>query len=106
MIIYKFILEWQNETEDTKQSYNDHCHSTEEIIDFVIGKFTEIWYKQYSGILMRVLGGLRGEVSNLEKLSELLMEIENFLLHKKNSKPYTNTITGQLKWFIHCIGLI
>ena len=46
---------------------------------------------------MRVLGGLRGEVSNLEKLSELQMEIENFLLHKKNSKPYTNTITGQLK---------
>lgn len=91
------VLEWQNETEDTKQSYNDHCHSTEEIIDFITGKFTEILYKQYGGILMRLLSGLRGEVSNLEKLSEKLIEIENFLLHKKIIKPYTYTFIGQLK---------
>lgn len=59
------VLEWQNEKEDSKQSNNDHCHSTEEIIDFITGKFTEILHKQYCSILMRLLGGLRGEVSNL-----------------------------------------
>lgn len=91
------IYEWQNETDNKKQSYYDHYHPTQEIIAFLKNKFAEISYKQHGGILMRLLGGLRGEMSLLKRLSEQLMTLEKLLIDKRLIGPYNYTFIGELR---------
>jgi len=93
----KILYEWQNEIDDLKkQSHNDHYHSTPEIISFLKNKFVEISYKQYGGILMRLLGGLRGDISLQKKLSKQLIDFEKLLINKKLINPYTYSFIGKL----------
>ena len=93
----KIIFEWQNETDNLDQSYHDHYHSTQEIVNFLKDNFSGILYKEYGGILMRLLGGLRGKISLLKELSEKLIGFEKLLLDKKIIGPYSYTFIGKLK---------
>ncbi len=91
------IHEWQNETDEGKQSYCDHRHSSEEIKSFLCRKFRKTYYKEEGGILMRFLGGLRGKKRALRKISRELIDLEKTLLMKKIIAPYTYTFIGKLK---------
>jgi 2-polyprenyl-3-methyl-5-hydroxy-6-metoxy-1,4-benzoquinol methylase len=86
--IGRIIQEWQNETEDVKQSVNDHVRGTDDILAFLNRSFRKIHYSANAGgILMRLLGGIRGE--NSEAIGNMLINLENYLLEQQLISPYT-----------------
>jgi len=93
----KIIYEWQNETDDLKQSHHDHYHSTPEIVSFLRNKFVEVSYKQQGGILMRLLGGLRGDMFELKRLARELIAFEKLLIDRRLITPYNYTFIGKIK---------
>jgi 2-polyprenyl-3-methyl-5-hydroxy-6-metoxy-1,4-benzoquinol methylase len=91
------VYEWRNETDNRKQSAHDHFYSTSVIISFLRTNFTTIYFKSHGGMLMRLLGGLRGNRNSMRKLSVRLVALEDLLLKKKLLNPYTYTFAGEFK---------
>ena len=91
------VHEWQEETDGGKQSCCDHFHGSKELKAFLDRKFCKLEYSERSGILMRFLGGLRGEKRVLRKTAQALINLEKMLLQKKIITPYTYTFIGKLK---------
>jgi len=92
----KILFEWQEETDDLKQSEHDHAHGTDEILNCLRENFKTISYVEHGGILMRLLGGLRGNLDDMEKLSKKLISIEQYFLKKTLIKPYTYSYIGKV----------
>lgn len=90
------LLEWQNETDDIKQSVHDHAHTSDEILWILNNQFMKIDYKLNSSFLMRLLGGLRGKNEDIENLIKQLIRIEKSLLERKLVQPYTYTFIGKI----------
>lgn len=84
----RIIQEWQSETEDVKQSVNDHAHNTDDILPFLNSSFRRVHYSENGGgILMRLLGGIRGD--NIETIANFLINLEQYLLEQRLISPYT-----------------
>jgi len=89
----RILLEWKNETDNKKQSVNDHSHSTDFILNFLEKNFKRIHYSEYGGILMRLLGGIR--VKHPKKITAMLIKAEEILLKKKIISPYCYCFIGR-----------
>jgi 2-polyprenyl-3-methyl-5-hydroxy-6-metoxy-1,4-benzoquinol methylase len=93
----EIVYEWQQETDKGKQSCCDHFLSSKELKAVLDRKFRRISYKEEGGILMRFLGGLRGEKQALREIAKELIDLEELFLLKKIITPYTYTFIGKLK---------
>jgi len=93
----KIVYEWKNETDDGAQSVHDHFNSTPKIMSFLRAKFRCMYFRTHGGILMRLLGGLRGNSVAMQRLAKRLMNVEELMLRRKMIKPYTYTFVGKLK---------
>ncbi|MFA5089587.1 MAG: class I SAM-dependent methyltransferase [Candidatus Omnitrophota bacterium] len=91
------IYEWRNETDNLAQSHHDHWHSSKRILAFLRKRFIEVFYKETGGMMMRLLGGLRGEMPRLERMAQQLIALEKLLLDRKIIKPYGYTFIGKIK---------
>ena len=89
----EILYEWQNETDNLKQSANDHYHDTETILASLRKNFTEKSYSEHGGVLNRLLGGIRGDYT--ETIGKHLIKIEKIFLQKKLIAPYSYCFEGE-----------
>lgn len=92
-MLEKILFEWKNETEDKKQSVNDHYYPTDYILNFLNKTFKKIQYSEHGGILIRLLGGLR--IKHPEKIVKRLIEAEELLLKKGIISPHSYCFIGK-----------